>query len=331
MKNVGQIGFDFGDSAPAYRLDADWTWEPKRYTFSEYTKRIGTAETAMEKLTGIPQAVFGDMLVGLISEHARQVAHCGYDEETGEYRLWGSNVKFDAQESETIIEHCKQFDGKTVDGIEYKVRVYRSSWNTSDVVEAGMYYPGVGTVVIGRYKHSDEWHYSASFHLVDRDSHFLPHYNDDVVIEYCSEAVWAPAYSAQLIAEAHNKIPSVRTFRFGGREYVNTGASHGRNHFSQCTAWSITPATEWAGDTFSYADLTEAWSRGAAQRGDKRGLLVRVRGVLCVLEKPFLVYDDQPRQMIAATEEEDETDEMDELPEGMYEQEEDEEEELSFA
>lgn len=316
MKNVGQIGFDFGDDGQAYRLDADGTWSPLARVFADHAARMSAAQAALAKLNGIPQVVFATVLEAQIHEYKRQVKHCQYDERpTDAHTLWGCGVKLSGAECESIIAHCVANAGTCGDGVEYKVRQSRSSWSSSVDLEAGMFAPGVGSVVVGKFKHADEWNYSVSFNLAERDSHFLANYMDDVDYAYCSEAVWGPAYSAQLIAEAHTKIPSVRTFKYGGREYVNTGACHGRNHYSQCKAWSIVSAEEWKGDTFTYAEITAAWDRGAAERGDDRGLLVRVRGVLCVLEKPLIVYDDQPRELILSTDdgEEEEIEDFNEI------------------
>jgi hypothetical protein len=308
MKNVGQTGFDFGDVSPAHRLDANWTWTEKPRSMNEHMIRLADSRSALDSLVGIPHAVFSDVLLGVIAEHDRQVACCSYDDKRADagYRLWGHTTKFSAAEYETIIAHCTKHDGCTVDGVEYKVRTCPSWWSTEHDVTVGMHVPGIGTVRIGRYwDKKGTWH-SMRFKHIERDTLFLQSYQDDAPYQYCSGAVWAPAYSAQLIGEAHKKIPNVRTFKFGGREYVNTGAAYCGDH-SQCSAWAIMSAEEWSGDTFSYADMTQAWDRGASERGDMRGLLVRVRGQLCVLEKYMTVYDDQPRPIFtAAADEEDE-------------------------
>lgn len=301
MKKVGQIGFDFCDETPAYRLDEDWTWTAKRLNMSEHVARLDISKSLLDALVGIPHAVFSDVLLSVIAEHDRQIEWCGYNDKCkdDEYALWGHEVKFNDVEYDTLITHCMKYDGRIVAGVEYKVRTRPSYWTTGNDITVAMHAEGIGSIRISRnWGKEGTWH-NIHFSHVQRDSVFLQGYQDDAAHSYCSEAVWAPAYSAQLIGEAHTKIPNVRTFRFGGREYVNTGASH-CGDYSQCNAWAIAPADEWRGDTFNYAEMIDAWNRGACERGDMRGLLVRVRGQLCVLEQYLTAYDDQPRSIIMA-------------------------------
>ena len=329
MKNVGQIGFDFGDVTPAHRLDADWTWTKKPRTMKQHTDRLASSKSLLDKLAGIPHAVVTDVLLSVIAEHDRQVAWCSYDDKQthAAYTLWGHAIKFTLAEYDTLITHCMKHDGRTVDGVEYKVRSRQSSWSAEHDVIVGMHVAGIGSVRIGRYWDKDgSWH-SMGFSHIEREPFFLQSYRDDAPYEYCSGAVWAPAYSAQIIGEAHKKIPNVRTFRFGGREYVNTGAAYCGDH-SQCSAWAITSAEEWSGDTFNYAEVTQAWDRGASERGDMRGLLVRVRGHLCVFEKYMTVFDDQPRPILAAASDEEEEIDDSDLDEGFDDDEQEEDMEL---
>lgn len=307
MKNVGQIGFDFGDVSPAYRLDADWTWKEKPRSMREHMARLATAKAALDKLVGIPHAVFSEVLSGVLAEHDRQVAWCHYDEKSDDekYTLWGHATTFTEAEYETLITHCTKHDGQTVEGVEYKVRTSPSTATGKANVYVAMHATGIGSILISRCSGRDGTWHTMRFTHIERDSFFLPSYEDDAQYEYCSGTVWGPAYSAQLIAEAHKKIASVRTFKFGGREYVNTGASY-CGDYSQCSAWAIIAAEEWTGDTFSYAEMTQAWDRGASERGDMRGLLVRVRGQLCVLEKYMTVYDTQRRPIVITSSDEEE-------------------------
>lgn len=323
MKNVGQIGFDFGDVSPAHRLDADWTWTTKPLSMGEHMARLASSKNALGKLVGIPYAVFSDVLLSVIAEHDRQIAWCSYDDKRADcpYTLWGHTTKFTDAEYETLITHCMKHDGRTVDGVEYKVRAAPSCWSAELDVTVGMHVVGIGSIRIGRYWGKDGTWYRLNFNHIERGPHFLQSFRDDAPFMYCSGAVWAPAYSAQIIGEAHKKIPHVRTFKFGGREYVNTGASYCGDH-SQVNAWAITSAEEWSGDTYSYAELTQAWDRGAAERGDMRGLLVRVRGQLCVLESYMIAYDDQQRPIVfAEADEEEDVDRNDQVSEEEEEQE----------
>lgn len=329
MQNVGQIGFDFGDVTPAYRLAADYTWKERPRTLQEHSVRLVKAQDALSSIVGLPHAVFSDTLQSVVQKHIKQVEWCGYDTHRADavYELWGHEVSFTPAEYETLIAHCIANDGRTVDGVEYKVRARPSWWSTEIDVSVGMYVANVGSIVMSRnYSRNGTW-YNLSFRLIERHAHFMETYMDDAEYAYCSEAVWGPAYSAQIISENASKIPSVRTFKFQGREYTNTGGSHCGNH-SQCSAWSIVSTADWNGETYSYDQLVKAWDRGAAQRGDMRGLLVRVRGQLCVLEKPMRVYDDQPREIVFASADDEEESNGDDFDQGDADEEEEEQEAL---
>jgi hypothetical protein len=313
MKNAGQIGFDFCDATPAYHLGADWTWTKQPRRRSEHMARLANSLEGLSQLVGVPHELFSKVLDSVFAEHERQVKWCAYDRNDDcLYDLWGHGMKLTAAEYDSLIMHTMKHDGMTIGGVEYKVRTRPSSWSNEMDVTVAIHARGIGSVRIGRYWGKDGTWHSMGFTHIERDPLFLEGYRDGAAHAYCSEAVWAPAYSAQLIAEAHKKIPSVRTFKFGGREYVNTGARH-CGDYSACSAWAITPVEDWTGDTFSYAELTQAWDRGAAERGDERGLLVRVRGQLCVLESYMTVYDDQPRQILAVQSDQDADVDEDEL------------------
>lgn len=322
MNKFAQAGFDFGDETPAFRAAPYGTWNTKSYTFQGYTERFALAQSNLASLTGLEHAVFEDALQSAIEEHAKQVAWCNYSESDTEYSLWGSKIDHQASDIESIIAHCRKSMGRTNSRAEYKV--------TEDVrgmICAGMYVPGVGSVVVSKWTRNDGGH-SMSYTL-DRDTHFLECYLDSAERVYCNQLVWEPAYAAQAICESGDKIASVKTFTMDGRRYVHKGATWGRD-MAECTAYSICLASEWKGDTFTYKTLTKAWDDGTMGRGDSRGLLVRVQGTLCVLEKYVYVYDDQPRTapIYSGAEEEDEEPLFDEHDE---QEEHDDEEALEFA
>jgi hypothetical protein len=90
--------------------------------------------------------------------------------------------------------------------------------------------------------------------------------------------------------------------------------SFGSRH--ECTAWTYCARADWRGPTYSYSTVCRAWDEGRKERGDESGLIVKIKGQLCVLQSVATIYDDNvPRDhhqsRSAATDEQDE----DELPE----------------
>ncbi|UUZ66348.1 hypothetical protein LP417_35650 (plasmid) [Polaromonas sp. P1-6] len=105
-----------------------------------------------------------------------------------------------------------------------------------------------------------------------------------------------------------NGIASLPTFTVAGREYVQLGGMHSQSR-REGDAWLVGALSDWTGPTFeSYTSHIAAYNAGTVERGDNRGVLVKVRGLVCVLVSPALVYDDNAADaVIAADEEEDES------------------------
>lgn len=299
MGHSEQFGFDFGDAAPALRAMPEGTWCEKLYSEQEYLDRFARALSHVSTLEGVVQSVFSLTLSVAVAEHERQMAWRKKSTDADpRYSLWHGRVPVERDMVGQFIVHCQQMVSKSNGGSEYKVT------DTPHSIEAGVYFPGFGSVVAQRWKRMDS--FSLAFNL-DRDQFFLESYRDHFESIYCDQLVWEPAYAAQTLAESNDKIVSVRTFKLGGREYVHKGASHGSG-YSECDAYSIVPKSQWAGDTYTYRSMIDAFNNGTKERGDCRGLVVRVRGALCVLEKFVLVFDDQPRSAPFGSCQEDEED-----------------------
>ncbi len=94
--------------------------------------------------------------------------------------------------------------------------------------------------------------------------------------------VWRPFYSADKIAESYDEPAPVPALQFQGRRVVITGGVyHGRH--AKGHGWAVAAAEDWHGPTYSYRSQCRAWNEGRKERGDQRGLLVRVDRQLCVL------------------------------------------------
>ncbi len=326
MKNIGQIGFDFGDAKPAFRADPVGTWVEPSFTFAQHSSRLQLAWDKLSTLTGFLHAIFDDSLAAATTEHAAQVKHCGYDTNEEAYKLWISKPAFGPADIAKIIDHCRQNASRTTGDVEYKIYT-----DGRGDVSAGVHVAGIGSIVAVMWvprNAGSEVAYNVRF-MPFRASLFRDHYYDNAEYIQLPEAVWSCAYAAQKLAESGKKIASVRTFSLNGREYIYTSGLYNGN-YREAQAWSITPAADWAGDTFTYDEMIKAYEQGRLERGDHRGQLVRVRGELCVLESYVVVFDNTPGHVpyLSADEEEDEDDDcLDDGAESCY----NEEEEAEFA
>ena len=125
-----------------------------------------------------------------------------------------------------------------------------------------------------------------------RDAFFLDSFRDDLPAIYAARSTWAAAYCADKLAYSDSNIASVPTFSLNGREYINDGG-YGRGNYYECEGWTFRPLADWCGPTFSYRTQCKAWDEGRLERGDRRGLVVSVRGQHCVLDGVARVYDDK--------------------------------------
>lgn len=286
MGHSEQFGFDFGADAPVLRAMPAGTWLDKSYTRLAIEEGFARAKAHLAHLEDVERDVLALTLNAAIAGHEESMSwRSKGDNDDQLYTLRRFNPDYDDELVLCFIAHCKCQLVARASSAEYKVT------DTPDDVSVGVYYPGIGSVVARWYKRSGNSSIDFSF---GRDTHFLDSYRDAFDAVYCDQLVWEDVYAAQTLAESGDKIASVRTFTVGAREYVNKGA-HWSKDYAQCIAYAIVPACEWQGDTYTYKTLIQAFDNGAKERGDSRGLLVRVRGQLCVLEKFVSVYDDRPR------------------------------------
>ncbi|MDR9230066.1 hypothetical protein FEP08_05637 [Burkholderia multivorans] len=186
--------------------------------------------------------------------------------------------------SARLLHYCVTKAGASHDvpGIEYKAR------HDEGMSCGAIYAVGIGTVIVREWVSSGDR--SITFEP-GRATFFLDSFRDEMPAHYAPVSLWRPAYCADKIAVSNDAAPSVPTFLFGGREYVNTGGMSNRGKES-CIAWSVAPLDGWTETTYSYRSACAAYDRYEKERGDRRGLIVKVRGQLCVLDKPVLFFDD---------------------------------------
>lgn len=275
-----QFGFDFQDEKTSYRKKTIGFWNQILKTKCEYFAFFDGAVKKLASLSGIEFFFFSSAIEASIAEHEKQIGHNNPPDDK-KYFLWRSDFDYSKEQFNELLMLCetKQFhEGATV-----KVRQSIKETNVA------LYIEGVGTLKM--YRSGDEEKRVHVDYCPFKSKFFEDSYLDDAESIYAPYKTWGNAYAAQTIAESNTQPASVKTFSFNGREFVNKGGMSCKS-WHDCNAYSICALSDWNGDTFNHKELLEAFNTGAVERGDCRGLVVKVRGVLCVLEKFFIFYDD---------------------------------------
>ncbi|MDO8336535.1 MAG: hypothetical protein Q7T74_07200 [Candidatus Saccharibacteria bacterium] len=296
-----QNGFDFTDDIQGYAAQPKGTWLAKEHTTQEYLAAFSRAQRLLLSMAGIGRLLFSRGLGAASAEHQHQLAHCEHSE-TERYRLWHSKFACTGEEYSRFVSHCIKFQDTQFEGISYKVRQFLQG------VKVGIYVEGVGSLVTYCLHEKKEGRDGHITYTPERDDFFLNSYLDAAPMIYAPCSLWEKAYCAQAIAESKDIHPSVKTFVLDGREFVNKGGMSTQN-WRDCNAYSLCPLSAWKGETFTYRSLISAFDDGSLQRGDSRGLIVKVRGVLCVLESFYRIFDNDVSSGHTAIYDDDEDDE----------------------
>ena len=306
-----QTGFLFEDETPVYNAHPVGTWTVKKLSTQEYLEIFENAKNKLNSLSGMMHKYFSHALFNTIETH-KEYLEWNKNSLHDFYHLWHENLEFSEQEIKQFIAHCSLMKLGNFEDAEFKVVEEKNH------IRAGMYLEGIGSITVIIWSTIAN-NFRSDF-SVHRDSFFLESYRESIESIYAPVTLWDRAYSAQIIAEAKG-VPSVRTFVLNGRDFVNIGATF-RGDWSDCKAYSLCPLTSWRGRTFNRRELVDAYNDGSVERGDSRGLIVSVRGVLCVLEKEYKVFDDKTVYDFSATayEEEEEPNNEDEDEEELDEE-----------
>ena len=272
-----QTGFDFGREGPLCSfIQPAGTWLVAEFTAEEHAARLTAAEACAAVLAPVLRPFYMRGIRAARVELERRAPHMDSSEVFGLHAI-------------TVTATCREVDelqrqDLAALGIEHKTR--RAA--ATEQMQA-LYAPGVGTITVR--PHTDGSRSIGFAHY--RNSDMLPSYRDCQPVYELPEAVWGPTYACQAIAEAGEGIASVKTYRHGGREWINDGGMYFSGNAS-CEAWAITRRAYWDGETYSYRDQVKAWDAGTLERGDRRGLVVKVRGIECVLTSAATFTDYRP-------------------------------------
>lgn len=277
-----QFGFDFGDelaAAPAVLPAGSWL-SPK-FTTQDYEALLTKAETEVQRIAGAGRCLFRQGIEAAKTGYGKLLARIGQTTNCA-HSLGCTDMEPPESELTAFVAHCFAMAGASCPGFEYKTR------RQAHMLTVAMYAEGVGTVIVREWQNKN---IGVDYHPW-RDSFFLPSFRDDLQAVYAPRSLWAATYCADKIAYSDNKPASVPTFALNNREYINDGQT-GHGNYYEAEGWSICALADWRGPTYSYRTQGQAWNEGTLERGDRRGLVVSVRGQLCVIDGVILVYDDK--------------------------------------
>ncbi|WP_205804622.1 hypothetical protein [Burkholderia sp. Ac-20365] len=239
---------------------------------------------ATERLRAVPENVRGFFDIAL-QEAADKAAEATAK---GKTRSSVLPVHFDVADADVVafVAACEAGSRSTgLEGVSWKFRN-----QVIGEISYAVHVAEIGAVFAERWNDREEWRFH--FEPGKKGDFWLDSYRDSMTSVELSYSVWGPAYAADKIAYSNKGVASVPTFQHGGRHYLitsianfaNSATKHGR-------AWRLSLPDLWHAETYSYETQGSAVEAGKIERGDRRGLIVSVRGVQYVLEAAIEVFD----------------------------------------
>lgn len=280
-----QADIEFADNRLyEYAEHAPGTWLRPDYTTPDFIARLFKAMKSLHKAEEHTRDLFDQGIRAARTLHRKMLLQRSSNCSDAD-SWWTPDFTVNRRELATFVAHCLGIKGVDQDGVEYKSR------KDSNGLTTGVFVPDVGSVVV--FVRIDRKQRMSVEYFPYRDSFFLPSYRDSMPLVYSSRKTWEKAYCADKLAYSGAGIMSLRsTFKLNGYEYINTGSVYSGS-YADCIAWTFCDASLWKGPTYSYEAKCKSWDEGRSQRGDERGLLIKVRGKLSVLTSAAIVYDDK--------------------------------------
>lgn len=247
------------------------SWKAPRASSKEWEQTILLGQQYLNSLPAMLQDLFRGAVETALAELPKM-------------QDWGEEIEFQRTPVKMSDDYLSYFaslcEEGALPGVELKVREEIS------LSTFAAYVPHIGSIVLYVPRRREAW---AAF-SPGRAAFFQPSFRDGQKPFKIPQSLWKDVYCADKIAMAGRAIAPVPTFRIGRYDFVQTG-NMCDGSLRQADAWSLTPFESWQGPTYSYQGLCEAWDRGEIERGNKRGLLVKVRGKIRVLTTLLTIFD----------------------------------------
>lgn len=283
-----QQGFDFADevAVDTPQEDAPGTWLDVQMSASAYRAYITSARQRIEAVPPPLRKLFSQALD--LADQALAELDTTIEDGDDAFSLPWIEVPHD----DALWLALEAAAAAPETGIEARCR------RDGRYAMSAIHIEGLGSLVGRRWDGASRViDYSAG-----RDPELIASYQDSVSPIALPASVWRSFYAAHKIAESYDAPAPVPALQFQGRRVVITsGLYHGRHATGH--GWAVVAAEDWHGPTYSYRSQCRAWDEGRKERGDQRGLLVRVDRQLCVLAE-YVVFVDENDTSHLATEDE---------------------------
>ena len=274
MAVIEQLGFGFlSDCKPTYRELPAGAWFLPCFTALEYEARLERARKYLPSVMWPAREIYKHGLEAATESFDRALDNGQARDAAREWpRL---SLQVESTQRTEFVDHCiSMVDGEwDSPGLEFKVSSHKH------LTRVGMYCCETGSVVVTTWA---DGLIGVDF-AIGRDPFFLPSFREG------QRVIHAPHFGQETcdgdgdFVGLRDGVTDVPVFTVEGRDYVADG---GRAHHDckRIQAWSFCLPEEWRGPMYSEAGQSKAWDEGRTERGDWRGLVVRVRGQAVVLD-----------------------------------------------
>lgn len=253
-------------------------WAEPRWTSTEYAAAFQQAARLMNHLPTVARPIFQSA----IRSARRKAGEIGRVSTSSDQR-----TDLELAAVEAFRDYCYvASSAQNASLASFKVRVGYRAWS------AGMYVRGFGSLVASCVRET----VCLAEYAPWRDSFFFESYRDGRLVVQLPRELWKDAYCADKLASSGRGVASVKPFNFDGRAWIITSVCSGGSEPAHGEAWSLCPFDSWRGETYSYGAQCEAANRGLIERSDHRGLIVRVRNALYVVDGAMEVFDPASRK-----------------------------------
>ena len=277
---MDQLTFGFmSDCKPSYREWPAGHWLSPCFTAQEYEARLERAGEHLPSVMGPARDIYRQGLAAA-RENLDRLAPGNEALKGGAIEWPPVTLSVESMQRAAFVDHCIFMvdGGWDSPGLEFKVRY------APHFTRVGMYCCETGSMVVTTWQDGR----IGVDYSVGRDPFFLPGFRER------QRVIYAPHFEHLILdgdgerAGLRDVMTDVPFFSVDGRDYVI--ADFVNPHDCKLVqAWSFCPVEEWQGPRYSYSDQTKAWHTGRTERGDRRGLVVRVRGQTVVLDAAVLM------------------------------------------
>lgn len=270
-----QLNFGFPPACkPAFREWAAGSWHAPCFTAKEYEARLERARRHLPSLMGPAMEIYRRGIEAASEGFNRALQGDGMrlDLPRESPKL---TLQVDATQRTVFVDHCVFMvdGGWDSPGLEFKVSVRQH------VTRVGMTCCETGSTVVSTWADG----LIGVDYSVGRDPFFFPSFREGQRIIHTPHFEQGPRDCDGGMAGMRDGVTDVPVFPIDGRNDViveGTNAHDGQ----RIQAWSFSLLHEWQGPRYTFADQAKAWQTGRTEHGDRRGLVVKVRGQAVVLD-----------------------------------------------